>query len=289
MPFAWKGIVKKPNSTVRFKLSAAQIAVLRPAISQLYWSYQARLQHGSSPFTYPFRIYPPPKGFDKGVFDQECMDKIIEIGKMLKTKSKAGGRVQMDTFQLRATAFAIRAYIDFLRLLRRQQRRQDLEVKARLHIDDKSFDRLKAESQPVIGSLERHMKRANRALVNAVGKERYVESVDAWKAHLRWMRLRIAYFKPLAKPAVGQRVRQRRDLDELMKMAERGIRNAGYKPPDATELRRIIRLYARYARLGRQGHWTIQFLLDSPKAFSSKYHLGQFVIDRLNPKELSRL
>jgi hypothetical protein len=41
------------------------------------------------------------------------MDEIIGLWKRLRPRAKAGGRVQMDTIESRATIFAIRANIDF--------------------------------------------------------------------------------------------------------------------------------------------------------------------------------
>jgi hypothetical protein len=82
------------------------------------------------------------------------------------------------------------------------------------------------------------------------------------------MRLHIAYFKPWGKPIPGRRKRQQQNLDELMEMAKHGLRDAGFRPPEEKQLRHIIRLYARYARSGQQGHWTIQFLLDKRKDFN---------------------
>lgn len=109
-------------------------------------------------------------------------------------------------------------------------------------------------------------------LITEIGKEQYAALMIAWKAHLRWMRLHIAYFKPWGKPIPGQRKRQQQSLDELMEMATHGLRNAGYQPPEEKELRHIMRLYARCARRGRQGHWTIRFLLHNRKDFNSTYH-----------------
>jgi hypothetical protein len=102
------------------------------------------------------------------------------------------------------------------------------------------------------------------------------------------MRLHIAYFKPWGKPIPGRRKRQQQNLDELMEMAKHGLRDAGFRPPEEKQLRHIIRLYARYARSGQQGHWTIQFLLDKRKDFNRTYHLAHFVIDRSKLKELSK-
>jgi hypothetical protein len=75
---------------------------------------------------------------------------------------KTGGRVQTDAIELRAAMFAIRANIDFVHKRRHFHRRLNLEVKARIGIDDESFDQLKIRSQRVTHTLERHMKRANR-------------------------------------------------------------------------------------------------------------------------------
>jgi hypothetical protein len=271
---------------VRFRLSPAQIAVIALGIKLLTGSYQTRLRKGTSPFSYPFRIHPPPRGFDCGTYNKMFMEKLLDLGNGLLTKTKTRKSVQLDTFQLRAAVFAIRAYIDYLRLLRRRIRGR--EAKAEMHIDDKSFARRKAKSQRVIRSLERHMKRANRALTTAVGKEQYVALTGAWKAHLRWMRLRIIYCKPWARPHPGRRARQQRDLDELVVIAKRGLHDEGYKPPEDKELRRLMRLYARYARKGRIGMWVIGFLHEDKERFRRKYYLAHFVIGRSKLKELSK-
>jgi len=216
------------------------------------------------------------------------MEKTLALREISKTKSQKSRWVKMDTFQLRAAIFAIRANVEYVRLLRRQQKRMPPEDKVRLRIDDKSIAQLKAKSHRVVRSLERHMKRADRTLIAAIGKEEYSALTIAWKAHLRWMRLHIAYCKPWGKPILGLRKRQQQSLDGLMEMAKRGLRNSGYQPPEDKELRRIIRLYARYARDGRQGNWTIRFLLDKKTDFNRTWHLAHFVIDRSKPKELSK-
>jgi hypothetical protein len=71
-------------------------------------------------------------------------------------------------------------------------------------------------------------------------------------------------------------------------MAKRGLHNAGYHPPEENHLRHIIRLYARYARGGRQGHWTVRFMLANKASFASTYYLAQFEIERSKLKELSK-
>lgn len=280
--------VAQINSQIRFRLSKREIAILAPGIELLFGSHQTRQRKGTSLFAYPFRIYPPPRGFDRGIYNQHFMDKALALREMLKAKPQSRRWVKMDTIQLRAAIFAIRAHVEYVRHLRRQTKRKNPEAKARFHIDDKSIAQLKAKSHRMIRSLERNMKRANRALSAAVGKEQYSTLTIAWKAHLRWMRLHIAYFKPWGKPIPGLRKQQQQILDELMEMATHGLRNAGYQPPEEKELRHIMRLYTRYARDRRQGHWTIRFLLDKRRDFNNTYYLAQFVINRSKLKELSK-
>jgi len=279
--------VAQSNTQVRFRLSKAQIDILAPGIEFLFLSHRFRQSKGISPQAYPFAMY-PPRGFDRGLYNQSFMDQTLALRKTIRAKSHNGRWVQMDTFELRAAIFAIRANVEYARLLRRQQDLIGLQGEAMLHLDERSIAELKVKSHRVMLSLERHMKRANRALIAAIGKEQYSALTVAWKAHLRWMRLHIAYCKPLSKPIPGRRKQQQQDLDDLMVMAKRGLRNAGYQPPEDKTLRHLMRLYARYAREGLQGHWTVLFLLDKRKDFSNTYHLAHFVIDRSTLKELSK-
>lgn len=282
------GTENQIDATVRVRLTPAQIHILAQGIKLLAESYEICQHSGTSPFTYPFRIFPPPRGFDRGIFNQPAMDKILSLRDTLKTKSPHGRRVRMDAIELRAAIFAIRAYIDFVRLLRRQHRTKDRKFRASVPTDDRSIALLKAMSRRRILSLERHMKRANRASMKAIGKKGHDALVASWKAHLRWMRLHIAYFKPSGQPVHGLRKRQQQDLDVLMEMTRRGLRNARHQQPSDKDLRHVIRLYARYARQGRQGNLTVHFLVENKQWFQNKYHLAQFAIDHLNLKELSK-
>jgi hypothetical protein len=283
-----KKVDKGKDAAVRLRLSPAQINVLKPGISLLVQSHQDHQRSGASPLAYPFRIFPPPRGFDRGAYNQTFMEKILNLWEALKTKSKSGLRLTVDTWQLRATVFAIRAYLDYLRVLRRKQRQEESALKARLFLDDRLIALPREKSHRLIRSLERHMKRANRALIKAVGKKQYTKLTVAWKAHLRWMRLHIVYCKPWVKPLSGRRARYQRDLDELMEIAKRGLREEGYEPPQDRALRSIVRLYARYARQGHIGMWTIGFLHEDKERFLRKYYLAQFVIKRSQLKELSK-
>jgi hypothetical protein len=66
----------KDDSVVRLRLSPAQINVLKPGISLIVQSHQEHQRSGASPLAYPFRIYPPTRGFDRGIYNQAFMEKL---------------------------------------------------------------------------------------------------------------------------------------------------------------------------------------------------------------------
>jgi hypothetical protein len=274
--------MSESNAAIDVRLSAAQISVIWPGLKLLTSLYASRRHQ------YPFQLYPPPSGFDRGAFDLYAMDKITALSKRVRSIPMAGCRMQLDTIELRSAIFAIRAHRDFARMRRRHDRRSRLGRKAEPLIGDQSFDQLKIKSQRVILVLERHMRRANRTLGKSVSKDQYAALINMWTRHLRWMHLHIAYFKPLAKPIRGGRIRQQQNLNELMKMAERGLRNAGYQVSDSRELRRIMRLYVRSARRGREGKYSVRYLLNDRTNFTLTWNLAQFVLRRLTLEELKQ-
>jgi hypothetical protein len=81
--------VAQINPEVRFRLSPAQIAVIALGMDLITGSYQTRLRKGTSPYSYPFRIYPPPRGFNRGTFNLLFMEKLLALGKGLTTRTKA--------------------------------------------------------------------------------------------------------------------------------------------------------------------------------------------------------
>jgi len=264
------------------------MSAIWPGLNRLITFYIARQKKGGIRFEYPFRIYPPPAGFDRGMFNQSTMDTILALWKRLHPKAQTGGRVQMDTIELRTAIFAIRTNLHFLR--ERWQAPQDLHPKSKNHdqIDRQSLHELKIKSQRVIRSLERHIKRANRALQKSITCEEYVTLLDTWAAHLRWMGLRLTYFKHLRPVVHGLRLQRQKDLDELMEMAKRGIRNAGFIPPEPKELRRVVRLFARSSRRWREGQNTVRYMLDHKRHLSATWYLAQFVQSRLTLEALRK-
>jgi hypothetical protein len=86
-----RGNVEQINTAVHFRLSPAQIAILAPGIELITRSFQTHQRTGTSPLSYPFRNYPPPRGFNRGSFNQMFMDSIIDPPDRLCSGSKTTG------------------------------------------------------------------------------------------------------------------------------------------------------------------------------------------------------
>lgn len=100
------------------------------------------------------------------------------------------------------------------------------------------------------------------------------------------MRLHIAYFKRRPPIIRDRKIQQQRILDWLMHIAELGIRDEGYERPEGKDLRRIMRIYARSARRGREGIFSIPYLMKSDGDVIINRHLARFAIKRMTLKEL---
>ena len=276
------------TTEIRLRLSAVQMSVIWPGLDVLVKSYVARRDKKWTLYGCNLRMYPPPAEFDRGLFHPCLMDQIIDLRKRFRPNAQVGGRVQMNAIEVRAAIYAVRVNLGYWRWSRHYRRHLSPEAKVTYQLDAQSFNRLKVRSQRVIGSLERHMKRANRFLAKAASRDAYLALMGDWKAHLRWMHLHIAYFKPSPPVIRSYKARHQQILDDLTQMADRGIRNAGYLPPDRAEVRRMMRLFVRSCRRGREGFFTFQYLLEHKRYFTATRRLAEFVLSRLALKERSK-
>jgi hypothetical protein len=281
--------VSRITVSAKFRLSESQMSIVWQGLDRIIKSYVAHRTKGGLRYEYPFQIYPPPVGFSRGKFDRNFMDEIVGLWKRLRPKAKTGGRVQMDAVELRASIFSIRANLDYVRSRRYFYRRLKSEQKAAIRLDDGSFEQLNIKSQRVIHTLERHAKRANRSLLKSVPRDAYDSVMDAWRLHLRWMRLHIAYFKPLTirGRVRGSKGKQQKMLEELTQMAKVAIENEGFEQPDSSELWCILRLYARSARRGREGIHGVHYMVRNIHLAEPRVYLLDFIHKRLKLKELS--
>jgi hypothetical protein len=289
-------------AAICFRLTAAQMSVIWPGLDLILKAHITRREKRRVLYAYPFDLYPLPRGYYIGTYNVALMNQIIALWNALRTKSTTGGRVQMNAIQVRAAIFAVRVNQGLWRRRNNDVRRRNAdtkrmsteinrmnveaghvntEIKKSRCVDEENLEPLRNKSQRVLRSLERHMKQANRHFLTLVPRDEYAALMDAWRKHLRWMRLRLVYFTPLRPATQGGKHLHQIILDKLGEMAEHGLRSKGYQPPDAKELRRIMRLYVQYARRGREYNYTLPTLMQREQSFIRTNHLAHFVLDRV--------
>jgi hypothetical protein len=252
------------------------MSIIWPGLDLLVRLHTARQMKSGIRYSYPFSMYPPSPEFDRGTFSQELMDKVPALWQRLYPKRETGGRVQMDTIELRATNFALRANLDYRREGRQNHTAASPGAWISSPADKKASNQLKRRSQRVIHSLDRRVKQANSALRREISKEEFDRLIAAWTAHLLWMRMHMTYFKHLRPVIHGIRGVHQNQIDELMRMAERGIQNAGFESPEPKELRRLMRLFVRSTKRFREGKYTMRYMMEKKRDFTAKWYLAQF-------------
>ena len=261
------------------RLTSTQTSVIWPGLDFIVKAEATRRKQRRAQFRYPFEVYPPPAGFDRGTMNAEMMELIIAFWRRLREKQGRGGRMQLNSIELRSAMFAVRVTLALKRLERNGRRTRGVRESI-TEGDRLSIDNLSKAAHRTIHSLERHMKRANRALLVTLTRPEYQAFMQMWREHLRWMRLHLAYFNRLPPILKSKRKQQRQILDILMDVAADGLKKEGYVPPEPSELRRVLRLYVRSSRRGREGVNSLPFLLRHPKHVDTKWFLVQWVISR---------
>jgi hypothetical protein len=266
---------------VRFRLSPGQMSIIWPGLDLICTAHISWRDKKAAEYEFPFIIYPQPPEFDRGTYQPPLMKNILDLWQTLRRIKKVGGRVQMNTIDIRAAILAARLNVELLRKRRHIGRAWSPETKKRLGIDKQAGLEVRAKVTRVIRTLERHMKRANRLLLSEVSRHEFDSLMQLWKAHLRWVRLHLVYLRPWPKTMRGRKTGQQRILDQLVEMAAHGIRSEGYQPPEPRDLRKLMRLYVQYSRRGRvRGDYDLRELRRFPNHFMSKWWLAQFVLDR---------
>jgi hypothetical protein len=105
-------------AAICFRLTASQMSVIWPGLDLIIKAQAVRQQNKRVLYAYPFDLYAPPAGFDRGAFETDMMGHVIAMWKALRSKATAGGRVQMNCIQIRAAALVQTALTGCLPLIR---------------------------------------------------------------------------------------------------------------------------------------------------------------------------
>ncbi len=271
------------------RLSKAQIARIWPGLSCIVRAYTARSSGLDITTSYPFRMYPLPRGFDSGSFSQQLMDRILAFRAELQRKSKTGGRFRLDSFDLRAAAFSARitGKLGRMRVLKpRKKGAGTLPPSA--HERQILAKQFKA-TQTIVRELERFTKRANRRFIKTASQNEFKALSREWQSHLRWMRFRLVYFKPIRKFLKSLRPRYQDQIDRLVWMAERAIKDRKFQPPSAKSLRHEIRLFVNYCRRGRIPRYHHRYMLENSESPGARARLFEFLEPRLYLRKASAM
>ena len=279
---------------VLLRLTALQVSIISSGLDLIARSYSVRRSGKEPLYSYPFRLLPPPLGFNKGIYNAQFMKTVLDVWKRLRTKTARGGRFQMNAVEIRAAILGVRINLDWSRfnigaaerLAKLAGRKPTEEEKLERKLNAATYERLNEQATKTIRSLERRMKRANSRLLSQIPHAAYNALMTRWRAHVRWMRLRFVYFKPLLNLIRrGKKSAYQQVLNDLTIVAMRGIRQEGYELPDLVQLRKIMRLYLRYTRRDRLPI-PIGYLLNNEKTSGAGRVLCGFVEQRLDLVEV---
>jgi len=212
------------------------------------------------------------------------MNRISALRSRLSPKAKTGGRDRLNSFEVRIAILASRVPLAFRRKQAREMQRRDAESKRRLGVDKDSIAKLQKQTRAAIKSLEKAMKSADRHFQKQVSKEGFQNQSKEWKSHLRWMRYNLLYFKPLPRVLPGYRSRQRKQIDQLVMIAEAGLKDQGYEFPSKKDLRSMMRRFARYSRRGRMGEFDHRYVLENPEGWNAQSVVVDFLEKQLDLK-----
>lgn len=278
--------MRSEPDAIPLRLTANQVSLIWSGLNEIVKSHSEWRNKKAPLFSYPFRFSPPPAGFNRGKYDRQFMQLVLGLWKRLRSRLRGGGRVRMNTIEIRAAILGARINMDLFRFRKVARRRlaregrkvSDLEKRQR-RLEDARQKILKKQTDHLVRNLERRMKRADYHFRKPLSRAAFDGFMKQWRAHVRFMRLHFAYFKALSvKPAGAKRLYQL-ILDELTALAIQGLQNEGYKLPDASKLRKIMRLFVAYARRKRI-QFSVGHLLQNQRF--AKYYLCEFIEARID-------
>ena len=276
-----------PNA-VTVELSKGQLALIWPGLAYIVSAYQMERQGGTTPTSYPFVMYPPRRGFDSGTFSQPMMDRIISLLRALQPKVNAGGRFQLDSFELRAAAFAARTTLRLRRVRAREGRKARTRSQYGSNSEKRAIARQALRTGRLIPTLERYMKRAKRRFMLTASEDEFRKLSKEWQSHLRWIQFRLTYFKPWSTFfGVPMRKRYQQHIELLVKMAKDAIEVRRLKQPPAKDLRRVIRRFSADSHRGRIGNYDHVYMVTHSDSAVAKAKLFEYIEPRLYLERVS--
>lgn len=268
------------------RLTKTQMSIIWPGLNFIASAFLVNARDGDCEFAYPFRVFPLQRSFDTGTLSPSMRESILALRARLKPIAKTGGRNQMNAIEIRASIYAARVNLQLLRRNAYDARRKDAKTKKTLGLDEAAIKKRKQQTQLVIRSLERNLKRATRRFLKITSQSEFAKMSKEWQSHLRWMKFHLAYFKPVPL-GKGRRAARRMLIDRLIATAEEAIDREGFEIPGPQELRNVVRLFVRYSRRGRISKFHFRYMLANSQQREAQEFLFEFVKKRIKLQEVT--
>jgi hypothetical protein len=227
-------MVERAGTRLCFRLSAAQLDLLRPGIGRIFACYQQWERDGESKNSYPFRLCPDPRRAP-GKLNTVLMKEVLDLWKILFPKfGRKRPRLRLTYIQIAAAILAVRIGQDEMRRGK---------AKPWSHREKRTARRL-------LEKLELLRRQARRRYIADSGKHKYERLANRWRKLLRWIRMNLVYFRPW--PAISKGGKLRRQIvDDAVSAAQQRLRFLEWQLPESVLLRKLTRGFLRLVRRGR--------------------------------------
>lgn len=281
-----QGPLSTDPDAIDVRLTPVPAMAIWPGLDFIVRANRSRIRFGTSGTSFRSVRIPPPANLKLGSFAQDLMDHAVSLWQKLQPIAKTGGIIEMDPIDVRIALLSARLTLKLTRAGYRNGR-WGSEKRSRAVVQAEVAT-IRSRTRSVVRFLEKVMKQADRRFVSVQSRRKLAIRKVRWKAHLQWMKVNLLWFKPLPSPRLGSKRFHQMIIRLLVRMAEEGIRRAGYELPDAAELRRVIRLYGLSARRGRQPVFDLPYMTSNLTNPAAQKHLMQFIRKRIELKKARR-
>jgi len=188
---------------------------------------------------------------------------------------------RLDSFELRGAAFAARVTLKIRRFEANKIRSSSPQIRNRQGLNPNAVKKLALRLKRCLRFLEREMKRAARQFFKDSTIREFKALSTEWRAHLRWMKYHLAYFKPFRPVGPGIRRMQRKRIDLLVAMAKKAIEAEKRQIPNDKLVRGVIRRFIRDCHRGRVVDHNFLYMLKNQQSPMAQAELLEYVAPRL--------
>ena len=256
----------RPNVPLRF--SQPEIRWILIGLHPVVCAYAGAKKFGTLKYSGFFRVRPDLRPMH-GEFHQPLMDRLLRLYWVLRNWSENPAkthRAHLDAIDLEMMALGTR-----------------LAGTQVLHGHATSpCARPKQTAKRLLRKIERLRRRAARLWKGSTSGNLYKAMQARWHNFVNWVRGDAVYCRCNRPPIMSAHRRRKAALNSCERVAKQLIQEMGLEMPTPGELRRLVRLFTRYARRGRLA---VGFRDIANGNERLRYSLGRFLSDRLSKQQ----